>query len=188
VAGFPVAGPLQAAASRPARDNNTEREAPELRRPPRPERLADRRPLRPLPRTVRRPSKAVRRLRRRIRPSASNPRIKTSRSAKKDTLPGLTRARRVTQIGRKRGSKPRSPTTAEDITRHRLGITTTITGTMAKSPPWQSARPRWARWEATRPASQHPRQQQPPRQSSMRRRHRVPEVCLALPTPPWLTA
>jgi hypothetical protein len=203
VADFPVVAPPRAAASRPAQDN-TARGAPEVRRPPRPGRLAGRKQRRPLPGTGprrhnrppltgHRPSKVVSRLRRRIRRSGSNTQVKMSKSAKKDTLHGLTHANKDRQTGRKRGSKPHSPTTGEAthraIIHHRGSITMITIGTMAKSPPWRLALPLLARWAAMQRASHLPRQRRLPlRLSSMRRRHRLPGGYHALPAPFLLKA
>ncbi|MGJ0517264.1 MAG: hypothetical protein ACR65O_16080 [Methylomicrobium sp.] len=204
VADFPVVAPPRAAASRPARDN-TARGAPEVRQllhPGRP--AAGRKQRRPLPGTGprrhnrppltgHRPSRAGSRLRRRIRPSGSNTQVKTSKSVKKDTLHGLARANKDRQTGRKRGSKPHSPTTGEAthraIIHHRGSITMITTGTMAKSPPWRLALPLLAPLAAMQRASHHPRQRRLPlRLSSMRRRHRLPGGYHALPAPFLLKA
>jgi hypothetical protein len=167
-----VVGPLRAAAFHPAPDN-TDREAPEVRRPPRPERPAGRRPLRPIPRTGRRlhsrlpqigrrPSRAGSRLRPRIRHSASKP------------IPRVNSS----------GSKLRSNTMKK-----RMITMMIITGTMAKLPPLRLAQQLWERWAVMRQANRHPRRRRLPlRLPSMRHRHRVPGGCHALPTPLLLKA
>ena len=108
------------------------------------------------PRTRQRPSKAVSRLRQPIRPSGSQAPLRTRRNGSNTRMKMSRPASRALPAGRKAGSKPRSPIrglTMAQVTIHLLALTqrrrlgmrgritmTIITGTMAKSPPWQWVR------------------------------------------------